>query len=84
MIHFSRETSSIHSMCYYPSQHPSCVHSLTSIVKRAIEVEATSVVARHQLDQVAYPGVSSSGEARESNQGGRPLRQKCPLFAPRV
>lgn len=56
----------------------------TSVVQRAIEVEAASVVAGHELDQVPYPGVACTREAGQSHQGAGPLRQKHSLFAPGV
>lgn len=56
----------------------------TSVVQRAIEIEAASVVAGHKLDQVSYPGVACPGKTRESHKGTGSLRQKHPLFAPGV
>lgn len=56
----------------------------TSVVERAVEVEAASVVTGHELDQVPYPGVACTREAGQSHQGAGPLRQKHSLFAPGV
>lgn len=57
---------------------------LTSVVQCAVEIEAASVVASHELDQVSYPGVACTRKTRKSHQGAGSLRQKHPLFAPGV
>lgn len=56
----------------------------TSVVQRAVEIEAASVVASHELDQVPYPGVACTRKTRKSHQGAGSVRQKHPLFAPGV
>lgn len=58
--------------------------SPTSVVQRAVEIEAASVVAGHELNQVPYPGVACSRKTRKSHQGAGPVRQKHPLLAPGV
>lgn len=56
----------------------------TSVVECAIKVKAASVEARHELDQVPYPGVPCTRKTRKSHKGTGSLRQKHPLLAPGV
>ena len=56
----------------------------TSVVQRAVKVEAASVVSRHQLHQVSKPGVARPGETGQSHQIAGALWQKGPFFAPQV
>lgn len=56
----------------------------TSVVQRAVKIEAASIVAGHELNQVPYPGVACTRKTRKSHQGAGSVRQKHPLFAPGV